>query len=199
MVWRGLHDVVVVVPGTGGSVLRGDWGDAMRGNTRPRVVRLLSPERLDPRQASLLYPTTLTALAGYIRPYQLLGYDGLVHDLRNGPGVGGTAACVATAEDYRRDLDSDVMLFRYGFRCALPWTADHMAAATDLVPAAVPPHASCAAMVFGCDWISARAGGPNHVAHGAHRSRLQSGTARVWAALASCPRVNWGNPHDAHH
>jgi pimeloyl-ACP methyl ester carboxylesterase len=124
--------LVVVVPGIGGSVLADGKGRPVWGDARRRVVQLLAdPGRLSLAEAPVLHPIGLMPKSGYLPPFRLHGYDGLVRGLRN--GLGGRRAlrvdtATPTVAGYRRDLSADVVLFPYDFRYGVRAAGERLAA-----------------------------------------------------------------------
>jgi len=130
VVGRGLQHLIVVVPGIGGSVLSDDRGHPVWGDARRRIVQMLAdPDRLSVDHAPVLHPTALMASAGYIPPFRLHGYDGLVKGLRTKLDVDGPVRVdtATTLPGRERDLRADVVLFPYDFRYGVQAAAERLA------------------------------------------------------------------------
>lgn len=127
---RRLRHLIVVVPGIGGSVLADDRGHPVWGDARRRVVQVLTdPARLSLDEAPVLHPSGLMRSAGFIAPFRLHGYDGLVRGLRNGLDADPPARVdsVTTLPGYERDPRADVVLFPYDFRLGVAAAAERLA------------------------------------------------------------------------
>src|SRR5688572_17442956 len=102
-----LRHLIVVVPGIGGSVLTDRRGNPVWGDSRKRVVQVLRhPGRLALSEAPSLHPIGLMPSAGYIPPFRLHGYDGLIRGLRNGLDTDRAVrvdVAIPTIHGYRRD------------------------------------------------------------------------------------------------
>ena len=127
---RRLQHVIVVIPGIGGSVLSDGHGDPVWGDTRRRIVGVLAdPERVSLRARPVLHPVGLMRSAGFIPPFRLHGYDGLVRGLRNGldTDLPVRVDTVTTLPEYEQDLRADVVLFPYDFRFGVEAAARRLA------------------------------------------------------------------------
>jgi hypothetical protein len=139
---RRLQQLIVVVPGIGGSVLADERGQPVWGDARRRVVQLLAdPERVSLDMAPVLHPVALMASAGHVPPFRLHGYDGLVRGLRNGLDVDRMVrvdTATPTVPGYSRDLSADVVLFPYDFRYGVRAAAERLAEEISIRLAGLP-------------------------------------------------------------
>jgi pimeloyl-ACP methyl ester carboxylesterase len=95
------------------------------------VVGLLTdPERLSLAESPSLNPVALMPSAGYLPPFRLHGYSGLIRGLRNGLGMDRPVRvdAVTTLPGYERDLSADVVLFPYDFRLGVRAAGERLAA-----------------------------------------------------------------------
>ncbi|MFD3539280.1 hypothetical protein ACFWUQ_07245 [Streptomyces sp. NPDC058662] len=121
-----LKNLVVVVPGIGGSVLRTAEGAARWDEHRRRLVgAAFRPERLGLDRHPDLVPVGLLPDITVLGPFVVPGYDRLVRGIRNHfEDVRVDVAVPGRAPDTRADL----VLFPYDFRRSVQHTAERLAA-----------------------------------------------------------------------